>query len=78
MPPVIIQNKCTKCGTCAKICTMDVFGPFIPGQIPEVLYGEECWHCRACVLDCPAQAIEMRYPLPLMMLYQDARARDER
>lgn len=25
MPPVIDRNKCVGCGTCATICTMDVF-----------------------------------------------------
>ena len=28
---------------------------------------KECWHCRACVIDCPVSAIEIRYPLPIMM-----------
>lgn len=47
---------------------MDVFGPVAVGKIPEPIYGEECWHCRACVIDCPVGAVSMRYPLPLMML----------
>ncbi|MCI8538402.1 MAG: ferredoxin family protein [Oscillospiraceae bacterium] len=68
MPPVIDQKKCTACNTCAQICCMNVFGPVTSREIPQVRYPEECWHCRACVMDCPVQAIELRYPLPMMML----------
>ena len=68
MPPIINRSKCTACNTCAQICTMNVFGPVMPGRIPEVRFPEECWHCRACVMDCPVEAIDLRYPLPMMML----------
>ena len=33
----------------------------------KVKYPYECWHCRACVKDCPKGAITMRYPLSHMM-----------
>ncbi|MBE3586336.1 MAG: ferredoxin family protein [Thermoanaerobacter sp.] len=72
MPPVIDKDKCTGCGTCADICPMDVFFGYKQGEIPEVKFGEECWHCNACVLDCPSEAIRLRIPLPAMMLYVDA------
>lgn len=68
MPPVIEKSKCVACNTCAQICVMNVFGPVTPGEIPQVRYPEECWHCRACVMDCPKGAITLRYPLPMMML----------
>ena len=68
MPPVIDEEKCIKCGTCARICGMDVFGPTKPKTVPQPVYWRECWHCRACVMDCPVQAITLRYPLPMMML----------
>ena len=72
MPPVIDPSKCIGCGTCAQICCMDVFGPAAPKTVPEIRYPEECWHCRACIMDCPKGAIELRYPLPMMMLSVDA------
>lgn len=72
MPPVIDENRCIRCQKCASICCMDVFGPVRVKEIPYPIYAEECWHCRACVIECPVQAIQMRYPLPLMMLYKDA------
>ena len=68
MPPIINSSKCTACNTCAQICTMNVFGPVVRGQMPVVRFPEECWHCRACVMDCPVGAIDLRYPLPMMML----------
>ena len=36
-----------------------------------VKYPDECWHCRACAIDCPVQAITLRYPLSHMMLHVD-------
>ena len=57
MPPVIDKTKCISCTTCAQICPLDVYGPVVKGQIPEVLYPNECWHCRACEFDCPVGAI---------------------
>ena len=68
MPPIIDKSKCVACNTCAQICTMNVFGPVTPGKIPVVRFPEECWHCRACVMDCPKGALDLRYPLPMMML----------
>lgn len=69
MPPMIDQTKCKICGLCAQICPLDVFAK--ENDAVVVAYPEECWHCRACVIDCPAQAISMRYPLSHMMLHVD-------
>lgn len=76
MPPIIDKSKCQKCGLCAQICTMDVFGPVPADTIPEIRYPEECWHCRACVMDCPAHALSLRYPLPLMLLTLDVNSQN--
>ena len=62
MPPVIDKTKCISCTTCAQICPLDVYGPVVKGQIPEVLYPNECWHCRACEFDCPVGAISRETP----------------
>lgn len=74
MPPIINKEKCIKCGICAQICPLDV----IRVQKHEngekdivVKYPYECWHCRACLKDCPQEAITMRYPLSHMMLTMD-------
>ena len=71
MPPVIDPNKCKVCGKCADICSEDVFFGSRKGEVPIVRYPEECWHCNACVLDCPVEgAIRLRIPLPLMICFK--------
>jgi adenylylsulfate reductase subunit B len=72
MPPIIINEKCNACGICADICPTDVFRVAKKKEIPEIRYPEECWHCNSCVLDCKQEAIELRIPLPAMMLYVEA------
>ena len=70
MPPIIDKEKCIECGTCAQICPLDVIR-FVKDENGKkhvkVKYPYECWHCRACVKDCPKGAITMRYPLSHMM-----------
>lgn len=69
MPPVIDKSKCKKCGVCVDVCPMDVFCGSEPKAIPVVSYPEECWHCSACVMDCPVEgAITIRMPLPMLLV----------
>lgn len=70
MPPVINRDKCTKCTMCAQICPLDVFRVEGSGKEREIVirYPDECWHCRACAIECAQGAITMRYPLSHMML----------
>jgi adenylylsulfate reductase, subunit B len=63
MPPVIDDKKCKKCGICADICPVDVFYGSNPKETPVVAYGEDCFFCSACVLECPSEAIRLRFPL---------------
>ena len=72
MPPVIDKEKCIKCGKCAEICGLDVYGPTPKGVVPAPVYQEDCWHCNACVLDCPVKAITLQLPLQMSLLYRDA------
>lgn len=71
MPPTIDQARCMKCGLCAQICPLDVL--FQDKGTKEIIvrYPDECWHCRACAIDCPAQCITIRYPLSHLMLHTD-------
>ena len=72
MPPIINRSKCTGCKTCVTVCPMDVFGYQKPEiKIPEVRFPEECWHCNACVVDCPAGAVRLRVPLPATMVFME-------
>lgn len=70
MPPLINNELCIACKKCADICPLDVIK--YQDDAVVVLYPDECWHCRACVMDCPKQAISMRYPLSHMLLHYDA------
>ena len=71
MPPVIDDTKCTKCGRCADICSEDVFFGSERKKTPVVTYPEECWHCNACIQECPAGgAIRLRIPLPMMISFR--------
>lgn len=69
MPPVIDYSKCVSCTTCAQICPLDVLRTEGKGAGRRVVvrYPDECWHCRACAMECPKEAITMRYPLSHMM-----------
>ena len=68
MPPVINRNQCSRCGTCVDICNFDVYFGSRENEVPNVTYPEECWHCNACVLDCPENAISLRIPLTAMLM----------
>ena len=71
MPPYILEDRCTRCGMCAAVCPMQLF-KHEKNQTPQVAYPEECWHCNACVLDCPKKAVTLRIPLNYMLLHVDA------
>jgi NAD-dependent dihydropyrimidine dehydrogenase PreA subunit len=58
MPPTIDRERCDNCQICYDICPCDVFG-LDDGGIVQVYYTDECWHCCACEIDCPQNAIEV-------------------
>ena len=72
VPPIIKNKVCIKCGTCVQICPLDVLKFDGIGDDKQVIvkYPYECWHCRACVKDCPVNAISMRYPLSHLLLHK--------
>ena len=71
MPPIINKRKCIACGVCVNVCPQDVFFGSQKKQTPVVSYPEECWHCNACVVDCPVKgAIKLRIPLPMQIVYK--------
>jgi adenylylsulfate reductase subunit B len=64
MPPVIDDSLCELCGICFDVCPQDILS-FEGDEVPTVSYPDECWHCGACVLDCPVEAVRLRLPLQL-------------
>ena len=71
MPPIIDSEKCTLCGECAEYCAEDVFFGSKQDDVPRVAYPEFCAHCSCCVYGCPVDAIRLRVPLPMQLLYKD-------
>jgi uncharacterized protein (DUF362 family)/ferredoxin len=64
--PIIIADKCTRCGTCVKIC------PVTPKAVdfrngdqtqPPVHHYDICIRCYCCQEMCPFDAIEVQTPL---------------
>jgi adenylylsulfate reductase subunit B len=70
MPPIIDKDKCNGCGRCVEICPTDVFFGSEKKKIPVVTYPDQCWHENACVRECPKEAIKLRLPLPMMLIYR--------
>lgn len=50
-------KKCSSCGTCAKICPMDVIRMDDASGYPVVKYFTECMCCFLCETNCPEEAI---------------------
>lgn len=49
--PETDEDRCSGCGTCAKVCPMGSINPENTSEVTGV-----CMKCRACVLKCPASA----------------------
>ena len=75
MPPVIDDDKCIACGTCADLCAEDVFFGTkgfgkVEGERPVVTHPEACYHCYLCVKECPSGAITLRIPLTMTVPFK--------
>jgi len=56
-------DKCTGCNDCAEVCPVDVYYGSVEKKIPTVSYGDDCFFCGACIIECPEDAIILQYPL---------------
>lgn len=54
------RAKCKGCGICREICPIGVFGD--PDEEGKTTFcnREACFHCGACVRQCPESALELR------------------
>jgi len=52
--PAVDAEKCTRCGTCARVCRFGAVLSF--GKRPPV-FNELCHACGACVMACPEKAL---------------------
>lgn len=64
--PYIIEERCTRCGTCVKVCPVDPKAVDWRGSdrtlVPAHDY-DRCIRCYCCQEMCPERAIEVKTPL---------------
>ncbi len=64
--PYIVHERCTRCGTCVKVCPVTPKAVDFPegdgSKVPEHHYGR-CIRCYCCQEMCPEHAIEVKSPL---------------
>jgi len=60
MAILIDSERCINCNTCVEVCVMDILRG--GDRHPTVAYPDECWHCGACMMDCPVDAIRIALP----------------
>ncbi|MDE5833221.1 MAG: ferredoxin family protein [Desulfovibrio sp.] len=59
-------GHCKACGSCVDDCPgyiLEMTATVDNSERPEVIYGDECWHCANCRPSCPTGAIGFRFPL---------------
>lgn len=62
-------GHCKACGTCVDDCPGYVLElrPYGAAERPEMIYGDECWHCANCRTSCPCGAIGFSFPLRMQV-----------
>ena len=61
---VVNHSLCVGCEDCYEACPSDVFEFDQGTKRPVVAFPEDCWHCGACIYECPVNgALRMELPL---------------
>lgn len=55
--PITDAQRCTRCGTCARLCPMGSISHLDPTAVPGL-----CIKCHACIRSCPQQAKHFEDP----------------
>jgi nitroreductase/NAD-dependent dihydropyrimidine dehydrogenase PreA subunit len=53
----IDADRCTRCGTCVRSCSENVFALDGPDAVPRIVRETLCIACGHCVAQCPPEAI---------------------
>jgi NAD-dependent dihydropyrimidine dehydrogenase PreA subunit len=56
MIDLIVQDRCTGCNACVRVCPTDVFEPSASGP-PTIARPDACQTCFLCELYCDADAL---------------------
>jgi len=72
---VFDYDLCIKCEKCEKICPCLAIEM---NEFPMLAYPEKCWHCCACIKECPSDAIRLRLPPHIGDQRYEMLVRDER
>jgi len=57
----VIEDKCTSCGICAKVCPYNAITVDKKNKRPAVVIEAACAGCGTCAAECPFDAIEMNH-----------------
>ena len=50
-------GKCIGCGSCMKVCPMDVFRFDTAARKSVIAYPENCQSCGQCFVNCPGRSL---------------------
>lgn len=65
--PKIDYELCNGCRSCYEVCPSDAFDWDDQEGLPIIAYADECYYCGACDLECPEEAINLVWPLHIMV-----------
>ena len=57
----VIEDKCTSCGICARVCPYNAITVDKKNKRPAVVIEAACAGCGTCAAECPSDAIEMNH-----------------
>ncbi len=55
---VSINDACTKCGVCTKVCAVNNIN--LDKETGEISFENKCFSCYACIQNCPSNAIHIK------------------
>jgi ferredoxin-like protein FixX len=56
------ETRCTGCGSCVRICPMNLWGLRKDKAVVSRNYSEKCVECGSCWMVCKPDAIHFSYP----------------
>ena len=54
-------ERCTGCGTCVKVCPVDVFRFDKESKKAIIRYADDCMLCAWCLMECPHDSITVTW-----------------